>query len=297
MEKIIKKIKNKVFLNDVKSIFGTLSINQQITRALSKGALSNSVRILDETNPISWEFSSFSQNGEDGIIDYLIKQIKDSNKYFIEVGASNGLECNSAYLAYVQNFSGLMIDGSEDSIKIAKSISHNLGVDYHSTFFSLQNVKNIKEWTLYCSPDLFSWDTDGNDYYFVKEVLNLGIRPKIFVVEYNSAFGPDNEITIQYDESFYYLKAHKSGLYYGCSIALWKSFFINNNYSFVTVDSRGVNAFFIDNTKFDDKFIKNLKGRIFEENFYQLKKFRFGWEKQFDLIKDMPYFSEQKEVV
>ena len=60
----------------------------------------------------------------------------------------------------------------------------------------------------------------------------------------------------------------------------------------MTVDSRGVNAFFIDNTEFDEKFIQNLKGQSFEENFYQLKKYRFGWEKQFDLVKNMPYFTE-----
>ena len=120
----------------------------------------------------------------------------------------------------------------------------------------------------------------------------MEIKPKIIVVEYNSAYGPDNEITIKYDDSFYYLNSHSTGLYYGCSIALWKKLFANNNYSFITVDSNGVNAFFVDNTAFDEKFIQNLKGRAFEENFYQRKKYRSSWEKQFDLIKDMPYFTE-----
>lgn len=292
MNNIVRKLKNKFFLNDLKSIFANLSVNQQITSALSKGALSSSTRILDQTNPITWEFSSFSQNAEDGIIDYLSKKIVNPNKYFIEVGASNGIECNSAYLAFVQNFSGLMFDGDEKAIEKARSVNHNMGVEYYSLFFNLDNIKNINKLSLYTNPDVFSWDTDGNDYYFVKELLKNGIRPKIVVVEYNSAFGPDKEITIQYDESFYYMNAHQSGLYYGCSLALWKKYFKSEDYTFVTVDSNGVNAFFIDNTAFDSDFSQRLKGRQFGENFYQLKKYRFNWEKQFDLIKDMPYFTE-----
>jgi hypothetical protein len=289
---IIRKIKHKLFLNDLKLVLKNIPSNDKITTALSKGALSASVRIIDETNPISWEFSSFSQNGEDGIIDYLSKRILNPNKYFIEVGASNGIECNSAYLAFVQKFSGLMIDGNDEAIEMSKSVNHNMGVEYYSTFLNLQNLHKIKEWTLFNNPDLFSLDTDGNDYYFVKGILDLEIKPKIFVVEYNSAFGPDNEITIKYDDSFYYLNAHSTGLYYGCSIALWKKLFTYNNYSFISVDSNGVNAFFVDNTAFDEKFIRNLKGRPFEENFYQQKKYRSNWEKQFDLIKNMSYFIE-----
>jgi hypothetical protein len=260
--------------------------------ALSRGSLASTARLIDDTNPRSWEFSSFSQNGEDGIIDYLCRKIKNPNKYFIEIGSAEGIECNSSYLAFVQKFSGLMIDGNKKHVEFAQHIQHNLGVEYYSTYFYLHNVQLIKDWALYNNPDMFSWDTDGNDYYFVKKVFELGFRPKIFVVEYNSAFGPDKELTIEYKDSFNYLDAHPSGIYFGCSIALWKKLFASHNYTFVTVDSNGVNGFFIDSSQFDNNFVQNLKGVHFIENFYQLKKFKKPWEQQFDMIKNMPLFTE-----
>jgi hypothetical protein len=294
MKKTIKKLLCK--LSGL--IFGQLLLNQKkllisqiISNALTKGSIASASRVIDSSKPNTWEFSAFSQNCEDGIIDYLTRKITNPNKYFIEIGASTGIECNSAYLAYVQKFSGLMIDGSKTAIEQAKSIVHSLGVSYHSQFVTLANIKDIKQLSLYSNPDLFSWDTDGNDYYFVKELFAVGFRPKIIVVEYNSAFGPDKKITIEYAADFYINTAHETALYYGCSIALWRTLFEEKNYTFVTVDSNGVNAFFIDNSQFDVDFSNAINGKDFVENFYQFNKFRCTWENQFKLIQDMPFYT------
>jgi hypothetical protein len=59
----------------------------RITMALSRGAATAMLRTIDPADPSSWEFSSFSQNGEDGIIDYLTRKINNPNYYFIEIGA------------------------------------------------------------------------------------------------------------------------------------------------------------------------------------------------------------------
>jgi len=53
------------------------------------------------------EFSNFSQNGEDGIIEFLSDKIFDNNKYFVEIGCGNGLENNSTNLV-LNNWSGLV---------------------------------------------------------------------------------------------------------------------------------------------------------------------------------------------
>jgi len=41
------------------------------------------------------EYQSFSQYGEDGIIQEIFNRIGTTNKYFMEFGVENGLECNS----------------------------------------------------------------------------------------------------------------------------------------------------------------------------------------------------------
>jgi len=56
---------------------------QRMNMALSRGAATSALRNVDLTKPDTWEFSGFSQNGEDGIIDVLTRQILKPNRYFI----------------------------------------------------------------------------------------------------------------------------------------------------------------------------------------------------------------------
>lgn len=58
-------------------------------------------------------------------------------------------------------------------------------------FVTQDNIQQVKNISLYNDPDVFSLDIDSTDYYIAKAVMAMGFRPKIFVVEYNSAFGPE----------------------------------------------------------------------------------------------------------
>lgn len=262
-----------------------------VNMALSKAAATIPLRKIDPSNPSSWEFSGFSQNGEDGIIDYLLTRINKPNRYFIEIGSANGLENNTSWLAIARRYSGLMVESNEKLLRLCKLMmqSLNIGIECRCLFLNKENVKQFLGYALHNEPDVFSLDIDGNDYYVAKPLLELGLRPKIFVVEYNSAFGPEKSITIKYEENFYYHKAHRSGLYYGVSVKGWKKLFESFGYRFVTVDLNGTNCFFIDPEYFDRDFVNNLKGLEFQENFYQLNKFKFSWDKQFKLIENMDY--------
>ncbi len=243
---------------------------------------------IDETNPISWEFSAFSQNCEDGIIEFLISQVRESNKYFVEIGSSNGIENNSSYLAVVKKFSGLMIDGDKQASSLCKHLMKRfcIGVDCLSLFVEADTIQSLKEKMLYLNPDVFSLDVDGNDYYLAKTILEAGISPKIFVVEYNSVYGPEQDMTITYQQGFDVFEAHPTFLYYGVSIKAWRRLFNEFGYEFITVDSNGVNAFFVKRSDFKGEFLDSCRGLEFKENFYQLKKFGAGWSEQFKLINN-----------
>lgn len=136
----------------------------RINLALSRGATAE-LRTIDPTNPLSWEFSAFSQNGEDGLIDYLTQKVKNSNYYFIEIGASGGIENNTAWLAIARKYNGLMIEGDLKSAQMCKQIipSLNLGVECTNLFVDKDNVEQLCELALYKDPDFFSLDIDGND--------------------------------------------------------------------------------------------------------------------------------------
>jgi len=186
-----------------------------------------------------------------------------------------------------------MIEGNKKSCQRAALLYSqlNLGVDCIGAFLNKENVARILESALYRDPDVFSLDIDGNDYYIAEAIMNAGFRPKIFVVEYNSALGPTDAVTIQYRDEFDFVKAHPTKLYYGVSVSGWRKFFARYGYSFVTVDSNGVNAFFVQPSQFDDGFLERIRGFAFRENFYQLKKFKQPWEAQLKSIEGETFVS------
>lgn len=279
MQRMKQLIKDKLF-----KYYELNKLNIQIASNLSRAATAAACRNIDPHNPVTWEFSGFSQNGEDGILDYLISKLNKSNKYFIEIGASNGIENNTSYLAHVKKFSGLMIEGSTNAYKKLLKTKTWL-VTASNLFVKQENIEQLQELILYNDPDVLSLDIDGNDYYILKLLLENGIKPKIIVVEYNSAFGPHHALTIQYQESFNMENTKFPYLYYGVSIGAWKKLLESFGYQFLTVESNGVNAFFVNPTYFSDEFLSNIKSLDFQENSHQRRLFKTTWEKQFEQIR------------
>ncbi len=264
---------------------------QHINMALSRGAATSALRQIELSNPASWEFCGFSQNGEDGIIDILSRQLKTSNRYFIEIGASNGLENNTTWLALAMRWNGIWIEGDTATSQWCRRIFTplNYGVESLCLFVNKDNVTELAKSAIHMNPDLFSLDIDGNDYYLAEVILNAGFKPKIFIVEYNSTFGPEESLSIPYQDEFRRGNNQADDLYYGCSISAWKYLFQKWGYRFVTTDLNGVNAVFIDPTQFGEDFVKGICGTTFRENFAQLRQHKVPWQKQFDLIKDREF--------
>ena len=73
------------------------------------------------TNNINdYELKIFSQFGEDGIIDYLIRTLKIKEKNFIEFGVENYEEANTRFLLESKNWKGLIFDSSKEHIEFIK---------------------------------------------------------------------------------------------------------------------------------------------------------------------------------
>ena len=264
---------------------------QRMTIALAKGGAMMQARAIDLKRPCTWEFSGFSQNGEDGILDVLSKQLLSSNRYFIEIGSSDGMQNNSSWLVVAEQYDGLLIEGDSRLAERGQRLitGYSVGVDYLNMFVDSENIQKLRGLSQYSDPDIFSLDIDGVDYYIAKEIISGGFRPKIFVVEYNSVYGKERSVTVPYRKNFAFSEAHSSRLYYGVSIAAWRKFFESIGYKFVTVDRKGVNAFFIDPACYSSDFVKEIQGLDYAENQFQYRKFKVPSEQQFDLIKDQEF--------
>lgn len=276
-------------LRRIRHYFEAVEDRQRIAIALARGARM-AARRVDLREPASWELSACSQNGEDGVLDVLRSQLHAPGRSFIEIGAADGIQNNSAWLALAEGCAGLMVEGDAHRVARARRLLplYAVGVEMHAQFVTRDNAAALVERAPYRDPDVCSLDIDGNDHAIAAALLAAGLRPKIWVVEYNSTFGPERRVCIPYREDFDYARAHPTRLYYGVSLAGWRAWFAAQGYRFVTVERNGVNAFFADPAAFVPGFLDAVQGLQWAENRYQWVRFRTPWQAQYQHIAELP---------
>lgn len=248
------------------------------------------------------EFSSFSQNGEDGILDWLISTIKLNERLkFIEFGCGDFMECNTRFLLKKRNWKGLLVDSEKNNTDtilndrmfwrydvrvINKKLDKN---NINQILIDNNHTKEI---------GVLSLDIDGNDYWVINE---LKFRPAIIVCEYNGLFGDKYQLTVPYDKDFIRTRKHYSNLYFGASILALIENLKKKNYFFVGSDSSGINAFFV-----EKKYFKNISNKIENILIYapahresrdaNYKLTYADWPNQIELIKETEVYDIKKNI-
>jgi hypothetical protein len=265
----------------------TLRSLQRVNMSLARGGAMRAARSADAADPSTWEFAGFSQNGEDGIIDMLLSQLRSSNRYFVEIGASDGLENNTTWLALARRYAGLWIEGDPAASRKSRDLfqSLNYGLAIENMFATRDTASAIVALAREKDPDFFSIDIDGVDYHVAEAMFSAGFRPKVCAVEYNSAFGPDLSVTVPYVSEFRVGKGRGTNIFYGCSLRAWQRLFARNGYAFVTVDMNGVNAFFARPEEMAAGFLENVRSKQFAENTSQSREYGAGWQRQLALVE------------
>lgn len=232
----------------IKAIIKTISGFDQRLRAIQEAlgrieARQNSHKVggINEQ-----EFQVYSQFGEDGIIQFLLRHVKITSKIFVEFGAANYLESNTRFLLVNNNWSGLVIDGDPLNVSFIRDDPiywrYNLKAD--CSFVTRDNINDLLGRNGVSGDiGLLSIDIDGNDYWVWKEIEI--IAPRIVVIEYNSRFGANRAVTIPYRENFTRQQAHHSLVYYGASLRALVNLGKQKGYAFVGCNKNGVNAFFV----------------------------------------------------
>ena len=185
------------------------------------------------------EYSAYSQNGEDGIIEFLLRG-PPHERFFIEIGSGNGRQNNTSHLAD-HGWRGVAIDRKKERVAAYNVLAADKGwgsvgiCQRATTALARQLALTFPE------PGLFSLDIDSVDWHIANAMLDAGFRPSIAVVEYNAAFGK-KPLSVPYDEDF---RTRAKHIHFGAGLWAWRKLFDRNGYRFVTVESRGVNAFFV----------------------------------------------------
>jgi len=219
--------------------------------------------------------SYFSQSDEDGILEKILVRIgkSDSGKV-IEFGVGRGNENNSLALL-AKGWRGYWVGGEELCFEIPKT--DRLG--FSKSWITLENILDFsvtaKEFLGEGEIDLVSLDLDGNDYHFTEKLLTSGLRPKVWVSEYNAKFPVGAEWVMPYDENH----AWTGDDYYGASFTSFTKLFRTHGYFPVACSISGANVFFVSN-EFRNQFLdlEMTEDEIYEPPAYHLVR-RWGHRK------------------
>jgi hypothetical protein len=187
------------------------------------------------------ELRIFSQNGEDGILIEILRNLPSKNNFFVEFGVGDGWSCNTRVLAEVLAWSGVYLE--VDTSAFQDLNARYMNCDRVLTLCEQVTPNNIN--AIFDSagvPERFgvlSIDIDGQDYW-VWDAIDSKYKPDVVIAEVNLNFG--NELAVS--ES---LGVQQSPLTetFGASIGAMRKLANEKGYELVHVEMAGVNAFFV----------------------------------------------------
>jgi hypothetical protein len=200
----------------------------------------------------------FSQNGEDGIIEELLKRLEINSGWVCEFGAWDGIHLSNTFNLIKKGFKGVFIEGDKKKyIDLLKTVNKhpniipiNAFVDHNNSENSLDNL--LTKTNIPLNFDILSIDIDSYDYQVWQNLIKY--RPKIVIIEINSSVNTDNLLHI-----------HNGDTYQGTGFRPMFNLALEKNYKFVLHTG---NMIFIDNIYFD-KLNINYKN--------ELENFRTNW--------------------
>lgn len=185
---------------------------------------------LDE-HFLPYEYKFGSQHREDGIIDLLCSNIKDSDHYAIEIGSGTGEQNMIRNLIENRGYHGIGHD-------LQSATWAHSNYQHRNCAVSLDQIGSLIETWPTLTPDFFSLDIDSFDFWVLKKLLyNHEFRPAVMCLEYLSYY-QDQIVSVKPGLAKY------KKTYCGCSLSAYQILTERFGYRFFTVDTYGVNSFF-----------------------------------------------------
>ncbi|MDR2923526.1 MAG: hypothetical protein LBU85_09330 [Treponema sp.] len=272
LKKIIRKFAYEIAVANVKD---------DETELMALGSLlSKQQWLLNSPNFNDYEFKIFSQWGDDGLIQYLIKHIKIENEIFIEFGVEDYSESNTRFLMMNNNWKGFVMDGSEQNMERLKTRNWywKYSLKNKAVFITKENVNGLLTETGFKNIGLLHIDIDGNDAHILADLDLKELNPSIIIMEYNAVFGKERAISVPYDKGFFRTDKHYSNLYFGASLPALTYIAGNKGYSLVGCNLAGNNAYYVRK----DLLNETIKEKTIDEAFI-MSKSRESRDKRFAL--------------
>jgi len=136
-------------------------------------------------------YNTFTQCGEDGLIQAIFERIGETNRYCCEFGAADGLWFSNSRRLIEQGWSGLLIEAdSEPYQKLEARYANNPNITTVQAFVEPHGENSIDNLLERAGApydlDLLSIDIDGQDYYIFNGLWKY--QPRVVICEYAPHF-------------------------------------------------------------------------------------------------------------
>jgi hypothetical protein len=204
----------------------------------------------------------YSQAEEDGILHEIFLRLPPGPRTFVEIGVSDGLECNTRLLLR-SGWSGCWVevdDGCANAVR--RNFPEEIAAGRLRLIQKAATRDNmdalIAESGFAADLDLLSIDIDGNDYHLL-EAMTVA-RPRAIVLEYNPVFFPPVEWVKNYDPQHRWDGSDR----YGASLTSYARMLAGKGYALVGCTMNGNNAFFVRRDVLGDRFVDAPADHHFE---------------------------------
>jgi hypothetical protein len=186
----------------------------------------------------AFEYSKYSRNGEDGIIEHLTRLMGPAPGVFAEIGAGNGTQNCTRQLAE-NGWKGVWIEADANLAAAARSLAMGgrlvvvwSRVDADNVVHLLRRAGTPPEL------DVMSISIESGNYQVTDHVLRE-FSPRLLVVEVNGEHRWDWVQTRRTDEDW------DGSWNYGASLSAYSRLARTRGYELVGCDSVGVKGFFV----------------------------------------------------
>jgi hypothetical protein len=166
----------------------------------------------------------------------------------VEIGCgSNG--GNAGVLIAGLGFEGLLVDGDEELIEIARNFLAGHRARIEHAWIARDTVNDlIASHGFDRDLDYLGIDLDGVDFWIWEA---LAVQPRAVIMEYNAFFGPDDAVTVPYTPDFSRKARNESGQflypkgYHGASLPALERLGRRKGYRLVGTAPASENAYFV----------------------------------------------------
>lgn len=193
----------------------------------------------------------YSQNGEDGMTAEIFRRIGHRDRFFVEIGIENGLQCNTRLLLEA-GWRGVWLEGSEkmaqEALQCFRAFVESGALKILVGIIGPENVESaLDQLEVPARFDYLSLDVDQHTHSVWRALKR---QARVACIEQNASIPPSMALEVPFDPT----KSWDGTNWYGAGLKALELIGAAKGMHLVGCDMVGVNAFFVTADETEGRF-------------------------------------------